>query len=148
VVDLQQAEKHGYEPSDVSVRAVLLVAVGIVVSVGLSALVLGAMLGLFEAARTPAPVSPLEQVELVPPAPRLEVRPLETLEQIRRREHALLEGYGWVDRERGLVRIPIERAMAILAERGWPEPPRGDPTTLRHAPPFQTVPQPTPDEGR
>lgn len=30
-----------------------------------------------------------------------------------------LESYGWVDRERGIVHIPIERAMAIeLEERG------------------------------
>jgi hypothetical protein len=28
-----------------------------------------------------------------------------------------LETYGWVSRERGVVRIPIERAMSILGER-------------------------------
>jgi hypothetical protein len=35
--------------------------------------------------------------------------------------HRRLESSGWVDRERGVAHIPIERAMAMLAERGWPE---------------------------
>lgn len=89
-------------------------------SLALSALLLGGLLGLFEARRPLPAGSPLERAELVPPPPRLEVRPLETLEQVRARERELLEGYGSVDREAGLARIPIERAMAILAERGWP----------------------------
>jgi hypothetical protein len=28
-----------------------------------------------------------------------------------------LEEYRWIDRQRGTVRIPIERAMRLLAER-------------------------------
>ena len=31
---------------------------------------------------------------------------------------ARLSGYAWADRERGLVRIPIDRAMAMIAARG------------------------------
>ena len=33
-------------------------------------------------------------------------------------QRAELRGYAWVDRERGLVRIPIERAMEIVGGRG------------------------------
>jgi hypothetical protein len=29
----------------------------------------------------------------------------------------VLDSYGWVDRERGLVRLPIERAMELTLER-------------------------------
>jgi hypothetical protein len=32
-------------------------------------------------------------------------------------ERARLESYGWVNRERGLVHIPVSRAMKILEER-------------------------------
>jgi len=32
----------------------------------------------------------------------------------------LLEGYQWLDEDAGVVRIPIERAMELLAERGLP----------------------------
>jgi len=34
---------------------------------------------------------------------------------------ALLDDYGWVDRKEGVVRIPIEAAMGLLVERGWPD---------------------------
>jgi hypothetical protein len=33
---------------------------------------------------------------------------------------SVLATYGWVDRERGIVRIPIERAIAIVASRATP----------------------------
>jgi hypothetical protein len=36
------------------------------------------------------------------------------------REDLLLEHYSWVDRGQGTVRIPIERAMALIAARGLP----------------------------
>jgi|SRR5690606_11494641 len=35
----------------------------------------------------------------------------------RRMEHAELERYGWIDRSRGLVRIPIDRAISLAAEQ-------------------------------
>jgi len=55
----------------------------------------------------------------MPPEPRLEAdenRPVESA-ALNRRWDELLGSYGWVDRKRGVVRIPIERAMAIYAER-------------------------------
>lgn len=41
---------------------------------------------------------------------------------IARREQAetRLNNYGWVDKEAGVVRIPIDRAMALVAENGLP----------------------------
>jgi hypothetical protein len=36
------------------------------------------------------------------------------------REDLLLENYSWVDRSKGTVRIPIERAMQLIAQRGLP----------------------------
>jgi hypothetical protein len=30
-----------------------------------------------------------------------------------------LQSYGWVDRDKGLVRVPIERAMQLAIERNW-----------------------------
>ena len=119
----RQAGEQGYEPTDVSIRGVMWVAVIFAAAVALSAVVLAGLLGLFTALREPAVVSPLERTTLLPPEPRLEARPLDTLEQVRAREQELLQGYAWVDREAGVARIPIERAMAILAERGWPETP-------------------------
>jgi len=39
------------------------------------------------------------------------------------REDLLLENYTWVDESKGTVRIPIERAMELIAERGLPVAP-------------------------
>lgn len=54
------------------------------------------------------------------PAPALQVSPSEDLRRLTERQMSLLTGYGWVDRRRGLARIPVERAMAVLAEKGLP----------------------------
>jgi len=32
----------------------------------------------------------------------------------------LLDTYGWIDRQHGIVRLPIDRAMELLLERGLP----------------------------
>jgi hypothetical protein len=65
---------------------------------------------------------PMVEVNLrrTPPEPRLEPRPLVPRLQLRQEENAVLETYGWVDRNRGVVRVPIRRAMEILVERGLP----------------------------
>lgn len=39
------------------------------------------------------------------------------------REDLLLENYSWADQSQGKVRIPIERAMELLAQRGLPVAP-------------------------
>jgi len=54
------------------------------------------------------------------PEPRLQVAPREDLETFRAREEAELNSYGWVDKTARIVRLPIERAMDLLVERGLP----------------------------
>ncbi|MBX9789002.1 MAG: hypothetical protein K2Y37_08820 [Pirellulales bacterium] len=49
--------------------------------------------------------------ETDPKAPLLQVGGRQSMTEMRQREHELLESYGWVDRERGIVRIPIEQAI-------------------------------------
>ena len=56
----------------------------------------------------------------VPPEPRLQWRPNDDLGKLRAEEDAKLHGYGWVEKDDGLARIPIERAIELLAERGLP----------------------------
>jgi hypothetical protein len=53
-----------------------------------------------------------------PPAPRLQDDPRRDLESLRAREQTLLDHYAWTDRTAGRVRIPVERAMTLLAEEG------------------------------
>ena len=64
------------------------------------------------------------------PEPRLQIAPREDLETLRIREEAELNSYGWVDKTAGVVRLPISRAMELLAQRGLPV--RGSNDTPRH----------------
>ncbi len=56
----------------------------------------------------------------LPPPPRLQTYPFTDLKELRQREDQLLEHYQWVDKNAGIVRIPIERAIELTAERGLP----------------------------
>ena len=40
------------------------------------------------------------------------------LRELREAESNILDHYGWVDRSAGVVRIPIARAIDLLAARG------------------------------
>jgi hypothetical protein len=51
------------------------------------------------------------------PEPRLQISEPVDLAKLRQVEDSLLNSYGWVDRENGIVRIPIDEAMRRLAER-------------------------------
>jgi hypothetical protein len=50
--------------------------------------------------------------------PQLQSDPAGDLRDYQAAQRARLEGYAWADRERGLVRIPVARAMEIIAGRG------------------------------
>lgn len=59
----------------------------------------------------------------VPPEPRLQRFPREDIMNFRIGEDAALHQYGWVDRNAGIVRIPIQEAMRLTVERGLPARP-------------------------
>ena len=50
--------------------------------------------------------------------PSLLVREPLNLQKFRDEEEHLLSSYGWVDQNTGMVRLPIDRAKALLLERG------------------------------
>lgn len=52
--------------------------------------------------------------------PLMQVKPEEDLRWMREHNAANLNSYGWVDRSKGVVRMPVDRAMALIAERGLP----------------------------
>jgi hypothetical protein len=117
----------GHEERDVYPRPIVLAVLGLV-AVSAAAFVamhlLFNLLAAFEARETAAP-SPLAGTYGLKeaPAPHLQTSPLHDLVDLRARDAAALHEYAWVDRDAGVVRIPIERAIALLAERGLPARP-------------------------
>jgi hypothetical protein len=93
----------------------------IAAAVLLALLITRGLLALFGAGVADRPAA----VRELPPAPRLEVHPREDFAHFRSAEAAKLSAYHWVDRDAGIVAIPIERAMALLAAAG--EAPRRAP---------------------
>jgi hypothetical protein len=58
------------------------------------------------------------------PTPRLQTDDgNQDIADLHLREDLLLDNYSWVDQSQGRVRIPIERAMELIAERGLPVAP-------------------------
>lgn len=58
------------------------------------------------------------------PQPRLERNERTEINDFRLKEEQTLNSYGWVDQKTGVVRIPIDRAMELVAQRGLPTTPR------------------------
>jgi hypothetical protein len=64
--------------------------------------------------------------------PRLQKSQSEDLEKFRRKEETRLETYDWVDKDKGVVRIPVAEAMKLLADpkfakaRGMRVRPKGE----------------------
>ena len=113
---------RGYEESDANVASLGKYGIGLAI---ISAVVLVLMLWLqnFFAAQTKSvtpPPSPLAVQRQAPPAPRLQVIPEKDLHDVRVAEDSVLHSYGWIVRDAGVVRIPIERAMELTAQRGLP----------------------------
>ena len=68
-----------------------------------------------------------QQENRLPPEPRLQTQPREDLRELRAQEDAILTTFGWVDRNAGIVRIPVDQAMKMVVERGLPSRPGSEP---------------------
>jgi hypothetical protein len=65
----------------------------------------------------------VESGTLEPPPPSLLVSEPIVLRAFRQQEDQTLSTYGWIDKSAGIVRLPIERAKALVLERGLPARP-------------------------
>jgi hypothetical protein len=86
------------------------------------------------------------------PAPREQISPRLDLLSLRAQEEAELNSYGWIDPKAGVVRIPIDRALELVSQRGLPvdtNASNGGPSSLQlqQLRPIQSSP-PNKEEGR
>lgn len=112
-----------HEETDVNIRAIFGFAGGLVVLAIVVYLAVWGLFRYFEAreAREYGPASPLATGEArLPPEPRLQVNPREDAAEFRAQEDAILNGYTWINREAGTVRIPIAEAMKTTVQKGLP----------------------------
>jgi hypothetical protein len=76
-----------------------------------------------QAAATETRIVPPEEYKKFP-QPRLERNERIEINEFRLQEEQTLNSYGWVDQKAGVVRIPIDRAMQLIAQRGLQATPR------------------------
>ena len=116
-------ENVRFEPVDVNARRVFYTAIGVVVGTLLAIVLVLPVFRILENYRSRHSQilpSAAGQVQ-VPPEPRLQQEPRRDLAGFRTYEDKRLHSYGWVDRSRGVVSIPIEQAMQLTLQRGITE---------------------------
>src|ERR1051325_1528701 len=136
----QQMLEARHELSDLSPKHIALFGIGLAVTVA-AALWVGAALfqhySGIQIEREPPP-TPVASSREPPPGPRLLANPSQDLQTMRAGEEFILKNYGWIDRQKGIVRIPIDRAIDMLAQKGLParaEPNAGQKTATSKSQP-------------
>jgi hypothetical protein len=105
-----------YERSDTSFRFLLLAGLGAAVLFGLALFVSWRAVVVFSG----TPDVRLEPTHEAGPGAGIEIKEAmraEIFRQQRKDQEKVLNSYGWISRESGIARIPIERAMELLVER-------------------------------
>ncbi len=111
-------EKDGHEGRDADILGVVLIIGLVLVLLAIGFL---AARGVFRyAQRRTGPAARVMKLADFP-APRLQAYPADDYRAFLKARERELHSYGWVDRKSGVVRVPIERAMQLVVERGLPE---------------------------
>jgi hypothetical protein len=123
-LERERAVAAGHETTDVNIRGLLWLAGVTVVGVALVQIGLLVLLSYYrtEAKQADPVLSPLATERVPPPAPHLQSTPLRDYAEFARAQEEQLHSYGWVDKQQGVARIPVSRAMELILERGLPEP--------------------------
>jgi hypothetical protein len=112
-----------HESTDISIRGVLWFVVILAATVIVVELAMGGLMKIFshyEAANDGFVSPQAVPAGTLPPEPRLQTTPWEDLKEFRAAEEATLHTYGWVDQKNQVVHLPIDKAKALLLQRGIP----------------------------
>jgi hypothetical protein len=113
----------GHEQDRISTRGVVVVTMIVLGNLVVSVLLVYWVFVFFAARDRPETRTPaylLEQRRLPAEPPWVETAPSRDLTRLRERERQLLHEYRWIDRDQGIARIPIDRAMQLLLQEGFP----------------------------
>jgi hypothetical protein len=100
-----------FEASDWSLRPVALVYGGTLALLAISCFAL--------MAAYPGSLTDVDRaLRIAPPGPRLQTDPQDDMQRLREHEDEWLNTYHWIDRQKGIVHIPIDESMKKLARAG------------------------------
>ncbi len=107
-----QAARKGFETEDMSGALMGLLTIGLGTSIGIAIWLMVMMLHGFQDRRdTAPPLTAQQQLDLLPPLPRLQPAPWHDLSDQEHRQLGRLDRYGWTGPRHDRARIPIGIAM-------------------------------------
>jgi hypothetical protein len=144
--DKSSSVREGYELTDVSVQGIMVFLLGLILSLGVFFVICFGMGRVINnaLAKRDGPLNKWNQANAVGKTFRMESNPAMQQRQLKQltqtfptprlqgddgnqdtadlhaREDLLLENFSWIDRSKGTVRIPVARAMELIAQRGLP----------------------------
>ncbi|HYO13453.1 MAG TPA: hypothetical protein VE685_09695 [Thermoanaerobaculia bacterium] len=119
--------RHGVETGEfdreVDVRGIVWAGVALVVTAVVVHLLIWGLLRGFDTLddRRDVPLTPIEAASPQPqdfPLPRLQTLPEQDLRLMREEEDRLIGRAGWLNRQQGTVRVPLDVAIDVIAARG------------------------------
>lgn len=125
----------GHDTRDVNIKLILFSTVVMVVIVLITCFFTVGIFDFLNAHSGSVPQSTsLTAPKEIPPVPRVLEHPWEELPVLRGTETRTLNSYAWVNQGGGTVRIPVDRAIDLLAARGLPvEPSAGAAAPVKKA---------------
>lgn len=125
-------EEPKYETQEVLRPRVMVGFFLTLIIIVVAALVVSAFLEKYFMAKAgpPRPLVPAVGSQ-APPQPQIQPDPAADMRALDLTQKAVLDSYGWANQEKTAARIPIQRAMEILAEKGLPY---GKPSPTTSAP--------------
>lgn len=115
----QTTNGAGHEHREVSVRLIALSLLFLAIATFCVFVLVVGIFRYFYDTYSAAEAAKLSQ-PVIPPAPRLEVAPYLQLQDLHAKEDHVLSTYAWVNKQTGTVRIPVDRAIDLLAAKGLP----------------------------
>ncbi len=113
-----RGDSRGHETRDISAGGVGCFAIVLVLGGALVLLLIGGMFWRLNEHFRGGAATRITSDRIDAPEPKLQADPEREMGKFRGREDAILNSYGWVDRGAGIARIPIERAMDLIVQRG------------------------------
>jgi hypothetical protein len=114
-----------YEHTDIDVSVGYKFGLWLAISMLISIAIVTGVFKLFESQQHTAnelaqkyPLAVGRQKE--PPTPHLQNQPFKDIYMLRQGENEKLGSYGWVDKDGGIARLPIDRAMEVMLQKGFP----------------------------
>jgi len=111
----------GHEETDANVAPIIWTLALLAFSTAFIGLIIYGMFNyLAKPTETPFSAGPMMTTDQTPPEPRISEHPAEELKDLNAREDQILSTYGWVNKQTGVVRVPIDRAIDLTLQHGLP----------------------------